>query len=264
VAEALEAGALLSVPFQYHASAAGRLSVVRVRARRFDRSELDFLRHLIEQVVPVLENLRLVDRLASDAAMEERRRIARDLHDSTIQPYLALRLGLAAADTAFAAGRSDEAASRVRRLVELADGEVETLRGYLRELRGGEGVAPGGLLDAGVRRFCSRFSEATGIRVDVVTSGHPVGSDRLAAEVFQMVAESLSNVRRHTAAARCQVRIDSAENRLQLTVTNDETSAVAPHFYPRSLGERAAALGGTVRVERPEPGTTAVCVDVPL
>lgn len=264
VAEALEAGALLSVPVRYHASAAGRLYVVRRRARSFDRGELDFLRHLVDQVVPVLENLRLVDRLASDAAMEERRRIARDLHDSTIQPYLALRLGLAAADTAFAAGRADEAASRVRRLVELADGEIETLRGYLKELRGGEGAAPGGLLDAGVRRFCSRFSEATGIRVDVVIRGQPVRNDRLAAEVFQMVAESLANVRRHTSAGRSQVRIEAAGDRLQLTVTNDQGDAGAPDFYPRSLGERAAALGGTVRVEHPEPGTTAVCVDVPL
>jgi signal transduction histidine kinase len=196
--------------------------------------------------------------------MEERRRIARDLHDSTIQPYLALRLGLAAADTAFAAGRTDEAASRVRRLVELADGEIETLRGYLRELRGGEGTAPGGLLDAGLRRFCSRFSEATGMRVDVVISGHPVRNDRLAAEVFQMVAEGLANVRRHTSAGRSEVRIEVAGDRLRLTVTNDEAGPGTPDFYPRSLGERAAALGGTARVEHPRRDTTAVCVDIPL
>ncbi len=264
LAEELEAGALLSVPFKYHASAAGRLHVVRRRTRRFDRGELDFLRHLIDQVVPVIENLRLVDRLASDAGMEERRRIARDLHDSTIQPYLALRLGLAAADSAFAAGHADEAASRVRRLLELADGEIETLRGYLRELRGGEDRASGGGLDAGVRRFCSRFSEATGILVDVVTAGDPVRNDRLAAEIFQMVAESLSNVRRHTSAGRCEVRIEVAADRLRLTVTNDEADPGAPDFHPRSLGERAAALGGTVRVEHPRPHTTAVCVDIPL
>jgi signal transduction histidine kinase len=120
------------------------------------------------------------------------------------------------------------------------------------------------VLDAGVRRFCSRFSEATGIRVDVVTSGHPVRNDRLAAEVFQMVAESLSNVRRHTSAGRCEVRIEVAEDRLRLTVTNDEADPGTPDFYPRSLGERAAALGGTARVEHHRPDTTAVCVDIPL
>jgi signal transduction histidine kinase len=241
----------------------GRLHVARDRARRFDPGELEFVRQLLDQVVPVLENLRLVDRLASDAAMEERRRIARDLHDSTIQPYLALRVGLAAADTAFAAGRADEAAARVRRLVELADGEIETLRGMLAELRGGAGAARQAPLDVGLRRFCGRFAETTGIGVDVVTAGAPVGNDRLAAEVFQLVAESLSNVRRHTSARRCEVRVEAAGGRLHLTVTNDGAPG-GPDFHPRSLGERAAALGGTVRVEQPAPGTTAVRVDIPL
>jgi signal transduction histidine kinase len=79
-----------------------------------------------------------------------------------------------------------------------------------------------------------------------------------------MVAEGLANVRRHTSAGRSEVRIEVAGDRLRLTVTNDEAGPGAPDFHPRSLGERAAALGGTVRVEHPEPGTTAVCVDIPL
>jgi signal transduction histidine kinase len=263
IADALEAGALLSVPFRYHASAMGRLYVVRARPARFDRSDLDFVRHVLDQVVPVLENLRLVDRLASDAATEERRRIARDLHDSVIQPYLALRLGLAAAHTALTAGRVDEGSSQVRRLTELADGEIETLRSYLHELRGGSSASKG-LLDAGVRRFCSRFAEATGIRVDVSIEGQPVRNDRLAAEVFQMVAEGLSNVRRHTSAARVQVRITTEGDRLSLTVTNDGAPDGKAHFFPRSLGERAAALGGAVKVDHPTDRSTAVRVDIPL
>lgn len=51
---------------------------------------------LIEHVLPVIDNIRLVDRLASAAAEEERRRIARDLHDRIVQPYIGLQLGLAA------------------------------------------------------------------------------------------------------------------------------------------------------------------------
>jgi signal transduction histidine kinase len=264
MADTLDAGALLSVPFRYHASALGRVYVVRRRPRRFDRSEIDFLRHVLDQVVPLLENLRLVDRLASDAATEERRRIARDLHDSVIQPYLALRLGLAATHTALAAGRPDEGISRLKRLIELSDGEIETLRGYLQDLRAGDGSVPGGLLDAGIRRFCSRYSEATGIRVDVVIEGQPVRNDRLAAEVFQMIAEALSNVRRHTSARRAEVRIRTTEDRLQLTVTNDEADPGTADFRPRSISERAAALGGTARVTRPDRGATAVFVDIPL
>jgi signal transduction histidine kinase len=263
LAAALDAGAVLSVPFRYHASAVGRIHVSRARARPFERGELEFVRRLVDQVVPVLENIQLVDHLASDAAEEERRRIARDLHDSVIQPYLGLRLGLSAAHTALSAGRVEEGTANVARLVGLAEGEIQTLRGYVRGLREGALGTAGGLLDEGVRRFCGRFSEATGIRVEVAAEGESVRSDRLAAEVFQMVAEALSNVRRHTSAEAVAVRIRSAEGRLDVTVTNEATPG-EPDFFPRSIGERAAALGGTVRVERPAPDRTAVHIEIPL
>ena len=252
--DALDAGAVLSVPFRYHASAIGRLHVARREPRPFNRVEAEFMRHVLEQVVPVLENLRLVDRLASDAADEERRRIARDLHDSVIQPYLGLRISLSAARAALAAGRLQEGEAQLGRLAELTEGEIETLRGYVRALRGYEGES-GGLLDAGLRRLCTRFSEATGIHVDVQVEGQPLHNDRLAAEVFQMVAEALSNVRRHTAAAQVDVRIRTADNRVLLTVSNDATPAGGASFLPRSLAERTAALGGTCGsiTRRPAP-----------
>jgi signal transduction histidine kinase len=262
VLTALEAGALLGIPFRYHASAAGRMYVTRSASRPFDGGDAEFLRHVVDQVVPVLENLRLVDHLASEAAFDERRRIALDLHDSVIQPYLGLRLGLAAARTALGAGRADEAGAHLDRLVQLADGEIQTLRGYVRDLRAESGEQVGGL-DAAVRRFCRRFSEATGIRVDVATEGAPV-ADRVGSEVFQMVAEALSNVRRHTAATRADVAIEATEGQLRVTVANDGAPQEPVGFFPRSLAERAAALGGTVSVQHPAPGTTAVRVEIPL
>jgi signal transduction histidine kinase len=263
--DALDAGAVLSVPFRYHANALARLHVVRVApAAPFDRSDVDFLRHVLEQLVPVLESIRLVDRLASDAADEERRRIARDLHDSVIQPYLGLRLGLSAVEKALSSGRTDEGRAHLARLVELADGEVETLRGYVGALREGSATPSGGRLEAGVRRFCSRFSDATGIRVDVAAEGPPVRNDRLAAEVFQMVAEGLSNVRRHTSATHAEVRIRSAQDRLLVTIANEAEPPGPAPFFPRSLGERAVALGGSVRVEPVASGNTAVHVEIPL
>jgi signal transduction histidine kinase len=259
---ALEAGALLSVPFRFHATAAGRVYVTARRRRRFERGDAEFLRHVAEQVIPMLENLRLVDQLASDAANEERRRIALDLHDSVIQPYLGLRLGLSAASAALAGGRAPEAGAHVERLLSLADGEIETLRGYVRTLRTGRDGEPAAL-EAAVRRFCRRFSEATGIRVELRTAGGPV-NDGMATEVFQMVAEALSNVRRHSTAARAEVVIESEDGTLRVSVANDGAPAEPVAFFPRSLAERAASLGGKLRVERPAVGTTAVSVEVPI
>jgi signal transduction histidine kinase len=259
---AFDAGALIGIPFRYHATAPGRLWVARDMLRPFDDADVEFLGQVVDQVVPVLQNLRLVDHLASDAAKEERRRIALDLHDSVIQPYLGLRLGLSAARAALGAGRAVEASTHLERLVDLADGEIQTLRGYVRDLRAGA-IAEGAGLEAAVRRFCRRFSDATGVRVDVTTAGPPI-ADRLGAELFQMVAEALSNVRRHTAAARAGVRIETVDDRVRVTVSNDGAPAEPVAFFPRSLGERAAALGGELTIEHPARGTTAVHMQIPL
>jgi signal transduction histidine kinase len=255
---ALDARALLSVPFRYHAGAPARVHVDRRAARGFDRGDPEFLRQVLDQVVPVIENLRLVDRLTEEAARDERRRIALDLHDSVIQPYLGLRLGLAAARTALAGGRADEGAAHVERLLDLADGELATLRGYVRELR-----VEGAGADAAIRRLCRRFADATGIRVDLATPAGPI-AERLGPEVVHLVAEALSNVRRHTRASRAEVRIEVDAGRLRVTVANDGAPDGAAGFVPRSLAERAASLGGRLVVEHPASGTTAVNVLLPL
>jgi signal transduction histidine kinase len=259
---ALDARAVLSIPFRYHATGPGRLYVTGRSPRMFHRDDADLLRHVADQVTPMLENLRLVDHLAADAANEERRRIALDLHDSVIQPYLGLRLGLSAASAALAGGRAEEAGTHVERLLALAEGEIQTLRGYVRGLRsvgGGEPTA----LEAAVRHFCRRFTQATGIEVELTTAGAPV-SDRLATEVFQLVTEALSNVRRHTTAARADVAIEASDGSLRVTVANDGAPAEPAAFFPRSLAERAAALGGNLSIQRPCEGRTAVRVELPL
>ncbi|HEY6002059.1 MAG TPA: histidine kinase, partial [Anaeromyxobacter sp.] len=162
----LDARVLLSIPFRYHATAPGRLFVAARAPRRLSRVDAELLRHVAEQVTPMLENLRLVDHLAADAANEERRRIALDLHDSVIQPYLGLRLGLSAAEAALSGGRPAEAGAHLQRLLTLADGEIQTLRGYVRDLRAHGGGEPTPL-EAALRRFCRRFTESTGIRVEI-------------------------------------------------------------------------------------------------
>src|ERR671938_1911456 len=106
------------------------------------------------------------------------------------------------------------------------------------ELRGDvardSGLLPGGLLPA-VQRFAKKFAEATGIAVHVQAETPLPVHDRLAAEVFQMVAEGLSNVRRHTRSAQATVTLTCGDRHLRLSIANDVAAGTVPTpFTPRS------------------------------
>lgn len=265
-ATSLGAVSLLSAPFNYAPGVRARLYVTSARPAAFDQSDLEFLVQATAQTAPLLQNVRLVETLATGAAEEERKRIALDLHDSVIQPYVGLRLALSALRDAIRSREQQAAEVTADRLCDLVDRELEELRSYARGLATrGDGHREGALLPA-VRRFCGRFEEATGIVVDVDAEGSGAIHDRLAAEVFQMIAEGLSNVRRHTDSARARVRIAAGDERLTVAIENEGVPGRSGHaFLPRSLAERASALGGRVDVVVSQEGAnTAVRLEIPL
>src|SRR4029079_10595782 len=85
----LESKPFLSVPVNYRGTTVGRFYVVGGN-RNFKLADADFVLQAIEQVTQQLDNIRLVDHLASNAAERERNRIAGDIHDSVVQPYIGL------------------------------------------------------------------------------------------------------------------------------------------------------------------------------
>jgi signal transduction histidine kinase len=257
LATTLEAEAFVTVPLHFHRQAVGRLYLIRRRA--FEPSDVTFLLQVIEHLMPAIHHIRLVDRLASSTADAERRRIAHDLHDSVIQPYIWLCIGLRAIQQKLAAGNAN-VADDLQRLLDLTHDKIEELRRYTRGLKdAGEQV--GRLLPA-IRRFADNFSKTTGIAVQVEASEDPELNDQLAAELFQMVTEGLSNVLRHTKATRACITLARYNDHCTLQIANDG-AAPAP-FIPRSLTERASDLGGRARVERQADESTVVVIDIPL
>jgi signal transduction histidine kinase len=217
--------------------------------------------------MPVLDNIMLVDRMATRAADEERQRIARDIHDRIIQPYIGLQLGITSIRDLceLPAGKDllPLLRDRTSRLQELAMMGIDDLRQYVRRLKYGEN-SNGGFV-GGLQRFAASFYEATGIRVVVQADKGFHISDRLAAEVFPMLTEALSNIRRHTRSLSASIQLQETGERLVVIIENEIGSeAPPPPFIPRSIAERAASLEGTVRVNSLEGGNTAVVIEIPL
>lgn len=271
----LRARSLIAVTCQYREHLRGRLLVSSQRANAFDFGDAVFLLQVANQVLPMIENIRLVDRLASDASEAERQRIARSVHDRVIQPYYGLQIGLKALQDILETeqrSRSDQGVPfhhsgkpelLLEQLMTMTTEGITELREYVYGLR--QTPANATRLADSIRRFAGKFEGATGIRVDVEGGNDGfAANDRLTAELFQMTAEALSNIHRHTHARSAQVSFNLQSNNLILQVANETEYDAGPiEFSPSSISERADALGGTTEVLW-QRGRTIVRVEVPL
>ena len=262
MAELWDARAFVAVSMIFPRDVSARLILAFREKRQFDEHDVAFLVQAIEQAFPMIENIRLVDQLASKAAHEERLRIARDIHDSIIQPYVGLRMALAGLQHKVEK-ESPAVRREVDRLVDMTSLAVDDLRRQVSTLR--SNPAPGEGLVPAITRFAHRYTEFTGIAVDVVAATAPRLDDRVAGEAFQMVAEGLSNVRRHTRATRATIAVTAPEGHLALRIENGggEPGGFVP-FLPRSIAERATALGGHVDVKEGSEGGACVTIEIPL
>ena len=270
ISTALDATKFLSIPVHTRNQPPGRLYVIG-SPQPFDNSIIDFVLQLMDHLTPLIENFRLVDSLASYAADEERRRIARDIHDSVIQPYVGLQLGIAAIAQKLQSGNNN-VLDNVGELLDLTGQELVELRRYVWGLRAGEERRD--VLLPAIERFVSRFTSMTGIKVDINAHGKIEINDRLAAELFQMITEGLSNVRRHALCNDAAVDLSCTNGKFLLQIKNPRppTNALEIEkghdqknlFTPKSISERAAMLGGKTVVSVDKKNYTVVSVTIPL
>jgi signal transduction histidine kinase len=262
LAARLEAESFVTVPARFRGRVVGRLFVTAGRGS-FDEQDAEFLQQIVEQVGPALDNIRLLERLAYNAAEQERQRLARDIHDSVIQPYLGLQYRLAAIRNKLAAGDAD-VGDDLERLFQSTSEEVNGLRGFVRGLKDSE--RSGDDLASAIRRFAAQFAEDYGIEVEVDSADRLNVNDRLAADVIRFVHEGLSNVRKHTRATRAAVRLGCDDGACTISIENDgaaEGESGAP-FTPKSISERARDLGGRTFVQMADGNRTVVTIEIPL
>src|SRR5688572_17097783 len=272
-AEALNVRSFITAPLRYRERVRGRVLVGSANTNHFDIEDAAFLQQAADHVLPLIENMRIVDHLASDAAEEERRRIARSVHDRVIQPYLGLQLGIKAlqqelsptgnsASNPTSAGPQNKGMAMLDQLVTMTREGIDELRNYVGDLKQTHQEATP-LVDS-IRRFADKFESATGIHVEILDgAGGLTMNDRLAAEVFQMTAEALSNVHRHTGSRHAKVQLRLLDGSLELRVENDVTGDAPAPFTPVSIFERAEALGARTEIALTN-GKTLVTVEVPL
>ena len=259
LAELLDAHSFISVPLPLR-KGEGRIFAISPKLN-FSRQDAKFLGQLVMQAFPLVENIAMLDRLASDAAYRERQKIARDLHDSTIQPYIGLRHGLSALRASADAG--NPLLPELDKLIDMSTQVIGDLRQVAQTVRKSAQVNEPELLVA-LRRQAAQMKKFFGVDIDIVADSNFAVSDRLAAEVFQIVNEGMSNIRKHTLARSGRVVLRCDARSLSISIENECTGNAGAEFLPASLAERTLALGGVLRVATPADRVTAVQIDIPV
>ena len=256
----LDAQIFVTVPYA-RGSTTGRLFLATDRGG-FTHADIDFLSQVSDAMSTIGENIYLMEELTTKAAAQERLTISRDLHDTTIQPYIGLKLALEALHRE--AGPGNAISGRISEIIDMTEMTVCNLRDYARILKEKKAI-PGNFLVAAVQKQTDQLRRFYGINVEVHSDISPRLKGRLAVEAFQIISEGLSNVLRHTAAKNAFVTIHCEEARVLLEIGNEVRAALngAATFVPRSIYERAQALGGGTVVEQRSNGYTVVQVTVP-
>ncbi len=261
IADLLDTDSFITVPIYQRNTFTGRLYLTS-KSRDFNYSDVDFLRQVIDHVMPMIDNIQLVDRLASQASEYERLRISRDIHDSAIQPYIGLKLGLDALRRKVSI--DDPVAKGLTELVERTDSVIKDLRTYVGGLQDRGPSERVNVLTSSVETHARQLGDFYGIKVDVNIAAGMNINDRLAAELFQIVREGLSNIKRHTASTEARISMASDNGDMVLDIENDSSTHDSHNtFTPRSITERAIALGGRISVNVND-GRTIVSVVIPM
>jgi signal transduction histidine kinase len=214
-----------------------------------------------------IDNARLHARLAEVALVDDRERIARDLHDTVIQELFATGLSLQATHRLVA---GDPAASaRIEAAVDALDRTVRRIRTAIFDLESSAAVSDG--LRTRLLAVVRDAVEALGFEPRVVFDGavDAAVSDQLASELIVVLREALSNVARHAEATRVDVELAVVDDEARLTVADDgigppPQSGESAGNGLRNLSTRAARLGGRFDLTRTDAGTTVLRWAVPL
>jgi signal transduction histidine kinase len=263
--EAADVGPAVFVPLTSHGRAFGTLAVANhPGGEAFGPELVRLVETFADQAALALEYGRAQQEIERLVVLEDRERIAKELHDGVIQALFAVGMGLQGA--ALMTG-DDEVSQRVEGAVAEIDRVIRDLRNYIFGLR--PGILADRQLDNALRALVDEFAEKSGI-VGVVEVDDGVAQDlsHVAGDVIQLAREALSNVARHSGAATCRVSLHRVDGSAVLEVDDDGTG-FDPDTVRRGEGltnleQRMSVLGGTVAFQTTPAEGTTVRLSFPL
>ncbi len=258
-------GPAIFVPLRGQRGATGTLMVANSNGgRRFDPQTVRLIETFADQASVAMEYARAQADVRRVGLMDERERIAKELHDGVIQSLFAVGMGLQG--TALMTG-SPEQAARIEGAVGELDRVIRDLRNYIFGLR--PGILADRQLDQALRALGEEVQARSGSRIALEVDGDLAASlSGQSHEIVQLTREALSNVVRHANAKNGAVRLVRTGAGALLSIEDDgsgfDSKRDSAGHGLRNMRERAASLGGKLRITTRSGRGTSVHITFPL
>ena len=256
---------LICAPITVDGQVFAVFSVNYCRPHAVGTEEQRLLVALAQRAGQAIENARLYGQAQHAAALEERQRLARELHDSGSQAVYGIALGARPARTLL-----DRDPARVAEpldyVLQLAEAGLAEMRALIFELRP-ESLEQEGLV-AALDKQADALRARHGIDARAVLCDEPDVPLELKEPLYRIAREALHNTVKHARASRVELRLECGPEEIALEVADDgvgfDPSGEFPgHLGLRSMRERSTAFGGSLEVESAPGRGTRVHVRVP-
>jgi signal transduction histidine kinase len=243
--------------------------VMRFRHRRvFKPEEAELAFALANQAVLALELTRLAEVAQTAAIMEERNRLARDIHDTLAQTFTSILMRLQAAALTLDAG-SNGVRANIDRACDLAREGLANTRRSVQALR--PPALMGRSLSMALADALQQMTEGTSLTSEFRLEGQPVAlGDDTELELFRIAQEAITNSCKHAQARTLSVQLTYQPHHLRLMVEDDGVgftlteSTALKGFGLVSMQQRAERIGGNLTICSDHSQGTQICVVLPL
>jgi PAS domain S-box-containing protein len=255
----------LGVPLILMGQPIGLLAISHDEPGHYTERHVELARTIATQAAIAIENARLYEQAQSAAVLEERQRLARELHDSVSQALYGITLGSDAALTLLKRDPT-RVAGPLEYVRSLAEAGLAEMRGLIYELRP-EALENEGLV-ATLEKQAAALRARHEIEVHTALCDEPDGPLWVKDALYRIALEALHNTIKHARAENVGLLLEQETKGIMLEVRDDGIGFDPSGSFPGHLGlesmrERAERLGGTLKVESRSRNGTRILVRVP-
>ncbi|HHH41755.1 MAG TPA: hypothetical protein ENK56_07090 [Chloroflexi bacterium] len=246
-----EADHRVAVPLVAEGQVRGVLALVGQQP--FTSTQLSFLKAAAGMMALLIRNSQLYGELERQAILEERSRLAREVHDGLAQSLGFLNFKVQQIERLLGRGHEEAARQALRELREVVQDLYGEVRLTIHDLRWSPDPDQG--LVEHLQQYVEAFADRTGLEVSLAVEGEPFLSPGAEVQLFRVAQEALVNVHRHARARRVWVRLRSNADEVTLEVEDDGVGLPAgasnggEHFGLRIMQERVEAMGGDLTLQ---------------